>query len=136
MFAMPEPEVDVRERLAAALRGRDDVHLAVLFGSMARGEPRAHSDVDVAVLAPGVDRLRLAADLAAAVGREVDLVSLQNASIPLLGQLVRDSVVVHEGLPGAGARWRTRALLALETDGPWYARMRDAWLARVAERGL
>jgi len=132
----PVSAPDVCERISAALAGRVEVQLALLFGSAARGTAGPESDVDLAVLAPGVDRLTLAAELSDTVGREVDVVSLEDASVPLLIQLVRDAVVVHEGTAGAAARWRSRSLLALETDGPWYARMRDAWLARVAERGL
>ena len=63
-------------------------------------------------------------------------VSLEAASIPLLTELIRDGVVVHEGVRGAGATWRTSALLALETDGPWYRRMRDQWLSKVARSGF
>jgi hypothetical protein len=70
------------------------------------------------------------------VGRDVDVVRLQDAGIPLLHKLIRDGIVVHEGTAGAGAIWRSRTLATLETDGPWYARMRDAWLSRVQEKGL
>ena len=126
----------VARALSAALAGRRDVHLALLFGSQARGTAGASSDVDVGVLGEGLDRLKLTAELSRAVGREVQVASLEDPPIPLLMQLVRDAIVVHEGAPGASATWRTRALLALEIDGPWYARMRDAWLARVADRGL
>lgn len=122
----------VVDRLRDALRGRDDVRLALLFGSEARGTAGPASDVDVAVLAPGVDLLTLAAKFREAVNREVDVVSLEDVNIPLLMELVRDSIVVHEGVPGASATWRFHALLTLETDGPWYRRMRDAFLARLA----
>ena len=118
------------------LAGRADVRVAVLFGSEARGSSRHDSDVDLAVYAPGVDLLALRATLTATLGREVDLVSLADATIPLLEHLVRDGVVVHEGYPGAGALWRSRTLATLETDRPWFTRMSDAWLARVADRGL
>jgi hypothetical protein len=80
--------------------------------------------------------LVLKAALAAALGREADLVSLEDATIPLLEHLVRDGIVVHEGYPGAGALWRSRILATLETDRPWFERMSGAWLARVAERGV
>jgi hypothetical protein len=43
---------------------------------------------------------------------------------------------VHERRRGTAATWRAHALADLETDAPWFARMRDAWLARVAARGL
>lgn len=126
----------IADRVCRVLAAREDVHLALLFGSQARGTAGDRSDVDVAVFAPGVDRLALAAELGAALGRTVDVVSLQDPPIPLLRALVRDGVVVHQGRRGAAAGWRTRALLALEIDGPWYAHMRDAWLTRVAARGL
>jgi predicted nucleotidyltransferase len=127
-----ELQVRIREHLA----GRTDVRVAVLFGSRARETARTNSDVDLAVDAPNVDLLTLGADLGAALDREVDVVELADASIPLLEHVVRDGIVVHEGRRGAGALWRSRTLATLETDRPWYHRMRDAWLARVAREGL
>ena len=83
-----------------------------------------------------LDTLELSALFAEALGRDVDVVRLEDAGIPLLHKLIRDGIVVHEGAKGAGAIWRSRTLATLETDGPWYARMRDAWLSRVQEKGL
>lgn len=122
------------ERLREALRSRDEVELAIAFGSRARGRATAASDLDVAVR--GGDRMALAADLSLALGVEVDVVELDAATIPLLEALVRDGVVVHEARKQAAAGWRTVALATLETDRPWFARMRDAWLARVAGEAL
>jgi predicted nucleotidyltransferase len=119
-----------------ALAGRVDVRVAILFGSHARGTARADSDVDIAVDAPGVDVLSLGAALSRALEREVDIVPLEDATIPLQEHLVRDGIVVHEGYPGAGALWRSRTLTTLETDRPWFSRMCDAWLTRVKDRGL
>jgi predicted nucleotidyltransferase len=130
------PVKEVIARLRQVLTGRKDVRVAVLFGSEARGTAREGSDVDVAVDAPGADILELAAALSEALSREVDVVPLEDATIPLLEQLVRDGIVVHEAYPGAGALWRSHALASLETDRPWFARMRDAWLARVRGQGL
>jgi predicted nucleotidyltransferase len=118
--------------LGGALAGRGDVELALLFGSFARGRERADSDLDVAVSGPDLDLLGLAADLSAAAGREVDVVDLRDAGYPLTQALLRDAVVLHEGKPGAAASWRTRAILEVETDRPWFERMRDAYLARLA----
>ena len=126
----------VRDALRRALAGRPGVRLALLFGSHARGAAREDSDVDVAVLGAGVDRLALGAAVGAAIGRVVDVVDLADPSIVLLEELVRDAIVVHEASPGAGALWRSRVLAQLEIDRPWFARMRDAWLARVAEKGI
>lgn len=124
------------EQIARALAGRTDVRLALLFGSEARGTAGPNSDVDLAIDAPGSDMLELCALSAEAVGRDIDVVRLEDAGIPLLRGLVRDGIVVHEGATGAGALWRSRTLATLETDGPCYARMRDAWLSRVQEKGL
>lgn len=124
------------DQIRRALAGRTDVRVAVLFGSEARGTAGPGSDVDIAVDAPGVDILDLMALLAEALEREVDVVDLDDATIPLLERLVCEGIVVHERYPGAGALWRSRTLATLETDRPWYARMRDAWLARVSEKGF
>jgi predicted nucleotidyltransferase len=118
------------------LRGRTDVWLALVFGSRTRGTATPTSDVDVAVRAPRVDLLSLAADLSRATGLEVDVVDLEDAGVPLLARIVREGVLVHEARPGAGARWRAQTLADLETDAPWFARMREAWLARVAVHGV
>ena len=114
------------------LRGRTDVRLAIVFGSRARGTATPSSDVDVGVHAPDVDLLRLAADLSRATGHEVDVVALEDAGVPLLARIVREGIGVHEARRGAFASWRARALTQLETDLPWFAGMRDAWLARLA----
>ena len=124
--------------LSGVLAGRAEVELALLFGSTARGEAGPGSDVDVAIRGLAghtVDRLGLAADLSAAARREVDVVDLDEASYPMLRSLLRDAIVLHEGRPGAGADWRTRAILETETDRPWFERMRDAYLAHLAAGG-
>jgi uncharacterized protein len=126
----------VVDRLRRALAGRSDVRVAVLFGSEARSTAGPGSDVDIAVDAPGADLLDLIAMLSVTLEREVDVVSLDDATMPLLERLMREGIVVHEGFRGAGALWRSRILAMLETDRPWYARMRDAWLARVSEKGF
>ena len=118
--------------LRRTLEDRHDVRLALLFGSRARGRARPGSDADLAVEAEGVDLIRLACELSDATGTEVEVVDLKEASYPLLKAVVRDGVVVHEAEPGAAARWRSRAIAQLETDRPWFERMRDAYLARLA----
>jgi predicted nucleotidyltransferase len=127
---------DIRQLLTTLLRGRTDVRVALLFGSQARRTAREDSDVDLAIVGQGVDVLELRNELSQALGREVDVVHLTDPGIPLLEAVIRDGVVVHEAIPGCAAMWRSRALATLETDRPWFARMRDAWLRRVAEQGL
>jgi predicted nucleotidyltransferase len=124
-------------RLASLLSERREVDLALLFGSWSRDQQHDRSDVDIAVSGRSIDDLELAAALSESLGREVQVLSLdRDLGVPLLDELIRDGVVLMEGRAGAAASWRTRALITLETDRPWYARMRDAYLHRVAERGL
>jgi len=124
------------QAIRECLLGRLDVQLALVFGSRARGTATPTSDVDVAVGAPSIDLLDLAALLSRATGLEVDVVDLEHAGVPLLARIVREGVLVHEARPGTAATWRAQALADLETDAPWFARMREAWLARVAARGF
>ena len=112
--------------------------MALLFGSRARGAARPDSDVDLAVLGRGIDRLQLAAEVADATGLEADVVDLDldTIPIPLLEAVLRDGVRVHQARAGAEGRWRAHAIAMLETDRPWFARMRDAFLERVAREGV
>ena len=112
------------------------LELAFVFGSVARGESRPTSDLDLAIVGEDVDAFDLAGRLSLATGREVDVVDLARAPIPLLIAVLRDGAVVFEGSPGAEGRFRSKTLSMLETDRPWYERMEKAWLKRVAERGI
>ena len=82
-------------RLADLLSTDENIDLAIVFGSIARGEPRADSDVDIAVLTrTPMDAERkqaLAASIAVVTGRPVDLVDLRTAGVHLT------SVVLHTG---------------------------------------
>jgi hypothetical protein len=80
-----------RERLSS----RYPIHRLALFGSWARGEARADSDVDVLVEVDSSIGLRfvdLAADLERAVGRRVDLVS-RRAIKPSLWALIEPELI-------------------------------------------
>ncbi len=121
------------ETLGRALENRQDVRLAMLFGSRARGCARPSSDVDLAVEAPGVDLWTLAADLSQAVALEVDVVDLREAGYPLLKSVLRDGLLVHQGRRGALGSWRSQAISRVELDRPWFERMRDGFLRRLAE---
>ena len=123
--------------LQAALAQVPEVQLAILFGSQARGTHTDASDIDLAVkFDPGSDVLQLTAAISKHCQREVQLISLDALTIPLLEQIVRDGIVVFQRSPRVAGQWWSTALSTLALDGPWYARMRDSWLRRVAERGL
>lgn len=127
----------LRSRLAAALAPHDEVELALLFGSRARGEARPDSDVDVAVIGRGIDTLGLAIELSDAAGSPVEVVDLSaDPPFPLLLAVLRDGVKLHEGHPGAYGQFLSHSLIDLETDLPGFRLMQRAFLQRVAERGL
>jgi predicted nucleotidyltransferase len=71
--------------LLSALEAQPDLRLAVVFGSVARGQAGPDSDLDIAVLADGpLDgprREALIRVLAQATGRPVDLVDLWSADV-------------------------------------------------------
>jgi len=107
-------------RLIAEIRTSPNVRLAVVFGSVARGEQDADSDLDIAVRLRRDDhrkRTELAERLASASGRSVQLVSseqLREAPM-LLADVLRDGRVL------------------VDRDGEW-ARVRgDA--SAIAQRG-
>jgi predicted nucleotidyltransferase len=126
----------VRTAIADGLACFPDVRLALLFGSRSRGTHRPDSDTDIAISAPLDQLFAIGAALSQRLGGEVDVIRLEDASIPLVEALIAESIVVYERDAGAGALWRSRTLAQLGLDRPWYARQRDAWLARVATHGL
>ncbi len=109
-----------RAAIIDALRARfaergPSIVCAYLFGSVARGQARATSDVDVGVLLPDPPAATLdspaadiAGDLERALGAPVDLVMLNNASPDLVHRVLRDGVLVHESDRSARIRFETR----------------------------
>jgi predicted nucleotidyltransferase len=87
-----------------------------LFGSMARGEGRPNSDVDVAVLygkpveagLAGL-KLALAGDLEERLGRRVDLVVLDRQPPDLVHRVLRDGLLVLENNRSARIRFEVNA---------------------------
>ena len=106
------------ERLRRAFKGREQGVAAVyLFGSVARGESRPGSDLDVAMLLePEPERgifeslcLGLRAELESELGQEIDFVVLNHAPPDLTHRVLRDSVLVIEPDPSARVRFEVRA---------------------------
>ena len=106
------------ERLRRALHGREQGVAAVyLFGSVARGESRPGSDLDVAVLLEPAPkrgtyeslRLDLRAEIESELGQEIDFVVLNHAPPDLVHRVLRDSVLVIEPDPSSRVRFEVRA---------------------------
>ena len=129
---MRDAELDLLRR---SLVSRGGVELALVFGSRARGDHREGSDLDLAVLGEK-DPIGLSAELSSALGVEVDVVTLEAPSIPLLRAVLRDARRVFEARPGAWGSFLSSSLMELETDGPLFDRMQTAFVHRVAEHGL
>lgn len=88
--------------------------LAVVFGSTARGQRHALSDVDIGIIpADGslslADELALQLALARGCGVPVDLVRLDHAPIALRWRVAREGVPLVGEATGAWARFAGRA---------------------------
>jgi len=128
------------ERLKAALAVRENVIVAYLFGSAARGQMRPDSDVDVGVLTSGPhgdapNRLTLAsmqpglqADLQEAARRPVDLVVLNHASPDLIHRVLRDGQLLVERDRSARIQFEVRARNEYFDVLPFLNRYREAAL--------
>jgi hypothetical protein len=106
---MVDAEARIRAFFEADRRGAAAVYL---FGSLARGEGRADSDVDVAVLfdAPPPPTLQgqpfdIEDALERALGRRVDLVTLNTAPVDLRIRVLREGRLVIEHDPAARVRF-------------------------------
>lgn len=97
-ISFPEEAVPVLRRIEHVLEAFPEVRFCTLFGSAGQGRMTAQSDVDIAVAGeqklPVETRVGLAGALSAALGREVDLVDLQDVSGLILEQALCRSRVV------------------------------------------
>lgn len=82
------------DAILSVLSRHPTVRLAILFGSIASGRARAGSDLDLAVDAgqrlDAEEKIALISELAAEIGRPVDLVDLSAVGEPLLGQILKN----------------------------------------------
>lgn len=97
-------------------RGDDAIACVYLFGSVARGEAKANSDIDLAVLyrngpPPGFDALGipLAGELERLLGKRVDVVVMNSAPVDLIHRILRDGILVFERDKSARVRFEVLA---------------------------
>lgn len=87
--ATSQSQAPIDAQLKEVLAHFPKIALAVLFGSVALGQQRADSDLDIAVAADhplsAGEKLSIIGALAERTGRPIDLIDLKAASEPLLG---------------------------------------------------
>jgi predicted nucleotidyltransferase len=124
---------ELEVRLRRALEGREDVLVAYLFGSVARGRAGPLSDVDVAILLaedgdPFPRLLEVTEEVARAVGEDrADVVLLNTAPVALAYRVLRDGrLLVCRDEEARVEHW-VRTVLAYLDMEPFF---------RVFEEGL
>jgi predicted nucleotidyltransferase len=130
----------MRDAVRSVLEASPHVAYGLVFGSHARDTARQDSDVDVAVGVLGDERLSpqevgsLVARLEQATGRDVDLVILHEAGIPLAFRIFRDGVEVFVRDRAALVAQKARTIVQWLDFKPLHDRCVDGAL-KAAGRG-
>jgi uncharacterized protein len=128
-------EIANLEHTLRVLLGRHaEIKLAILFGSLAAGTAQPDSDIDIAVQGHNrlsvADKVALIDELAEVIGRPVDLIDLQTAGEPLLGEILKGRRML--GSDDDHARLLTRHLIDAADFLPLQQRIlkerRDTWI--------
>lgn len=127
------------DKVREALSARPEIHDVYLFGSHARGDAAAHSDVDIAVFAAPIPEApfgyaaELAAELMSALGTSaVDVVLLDRAGPLLYHRVLRDGIrVLARDLVATTVR-EGRAISRYCDYVPHLAKIERATRARLA----
>lgn len=100
----------IKDHLVAGL----SPHLLVLFGSAAKGRLRKDSDIDIAYLSDGrlgdYEVFMLAQQLADLVGREVDLIDLDQASTVFKVEILGAGQIIYDNDSARRMRFQMRTL--------------------------
>ena len=132
---------NVSDKLSAVLADRDEVAVAYLFGSAARGQMTQLSDVDVGLLLTNGPqnllryRARLMEDLSRALaGRSVDVVLLDEAPPALAARAIREGQMLLCRDNTRRVRFEVRALQR-DFDTAHLRRIYDQTLANAIRNG-
>lgn len=125
-------------RISELLAGEADIVVDIGFGSIARGELRPDSDIDIAVLARTVltsaRRRELIEMLAEASGRSVDLIDLRTAGVVVTRAALSEGERLVCKDENEYVRLVSRMLVDVADFLPYRERMlrerRNAWLSR------
>ena len=144
MSRVPLASSFVQAALTRRLRALADVRLAYLFGSHARGQARAESDIDVAVLLDGADEAspaaygaairRLGGRLAGEIPAErLDIVLLNQAPPLLRHRALRDGRLLYARSDADRARFARWTIRDYQDMQPRLAEHRRRRLERLRE---
>ncbi len=123
----------MNKKLSQLLSRYPQLELAILFGSQAKGDAGAESDIDLALLCDtpisSSLKLELIELLGAKFGRPVDIVDLYFAAEPVLGQILKGKRLLGDN--ATYARLLTKHLINTADFLPLQQRIlterRNAW---------
>ena len=111
------------------------IDLAIVFGSVAKNQAGAESDLDIAINTQTPlsvkEKIEIISALAEATGRPIDLVDLREVGEPLLGQIVQHGKMVI-GSATQKAALLSKHLMDAADFSPYQTRIlaerRNAWI--------
>jgi uncharacterized protein len=132
-------DAELIEGLKGVLAGGPPMRLALVFGSVARGTSKPHSDLDIAIFPvdpdlPLREELNLQSRLSAVSGREVDLVRVDQCAPGLRFRLAREGLLLL-GSSSELARFQARAGIEHADLAPARRRAEQLYLRRLAAGG-
>ena len=129
---------EAAERATRRLAGDPRIRLVYLFGSAALVDRTPVGDIDLGILAspalPLREILRLQADLGSRAGCDLDLVSLDEASIVLAWEVVRYGECLYSASAEVEMQFVTRAQRRYWDFKPFLDRQWDLTARRAEER--
>jgi predicted nucleotidyltransferase len=129
--------VALLDQMREVLASFPAVRFATVFGSQARGQERAGSDIDIGLLLdPDTPELRvkIEAELGRAAKRQVDLVFLESAPPLLRFEIARDGVLLVARDRNDWVDFRTRAMLDWWDWAPTARLIDEAAIRRLREK--